>query len=281
MKSLTYISDSGLMIQFNATFPFYVDHEDLNSVGASFDEIKPAGYDGTITTGGSYNKKIIPISGTIVGTSKDHISELENLLAMTMNIHYEGWLIAEQNSGKKKKIKCRPTQNPSFSKAFGLGVPFTCEWQCDKPYWLEYNDTIVPIGQIVPMWSFPFTPPVTFGRAVQNVDIMNHTSIEIPIRIEVLSQSTLIEIVNVSTGASFKITAQIEKNHKMIIDSDNCDVYIVDLVSLEQVDATNRLVPGSDYITLKPGNNRIEINNGIADSTPLSYIIYNIPSLAV
>ncbi len=281
MKTLTYISDSGMMIQFNQSFPFYVSYADLNSVGATFDEMQPPGVDGAYTQGGTYNKKIIPIEGTIVGVSPQHLSELRNMLSMAMNIHYEGILIVELHNGKKKKIRCRPTQNPSYSKPFGLGVSFTCEWQCDSPYWLAYKETIVPIGQIIPMWSFPFTPPVTFGRAVQNVEIINDTSIEIPLKIEVLTQSTLIEIKNITTGESFTVSALIEENHKMIIDGNTCDIEILDMITGVRTNATNKLVAGSQFIILRPGKNKIELNNGIADKTPLSYIIYNKPSLAI
>ena len=200
---------------------------------------------------------------------------------MAMHVHWDGWLIAEQWSGKKKKIRCRPHQLPQYSDPVGLGLPFALEWQADKPYWLDYDETILPIGQIIPLWRFPFTPPVQFGYAVAEVNIANDTSIEIPLRIEVLSQATNITVINESTGRRFEVAELIEENEKMVIDGENCNIEIVNLLTGARNNATNKLVSGSQFITLVPGENRITLNNGIADATPLSYIIYNNHSLAV
>lgn len=281
MKSITYISDSGMIIQFNKSFPFFITFADLNSVDASFDEFIPTGMDGTFTQGGTYNKKIIVIEGNIVGTSLKHIESLRSKLSMAMNIHFEGTLVVEQYSGEKKKIRCRPNKNPDFSKPLGLGQPFVIELTCDSPYWLDYGMTIVPIGQIIPQWQFPFTPPVLFGYAVSNTKINNETSIEIPLKIEVLSQATMIEIKNKTNNQAFTVNVIIEENQKMIIDGNTCEVKILNIKTGERVNATNKLVAGSDFITLSPGVNDIELTNGIADGAPLSYIFYNIPSLGV
>lgn len=281
MKSITYLADSGHTVQFSAVSPFFVAEADLNAAPASFDESKATGTDGTKTLGGNYDKKIIFVEGKLVAKSLSHLEDLRGALAMAMNVHREGELLLEQGSGRKKTIRCRPLCNPSFGKVFGLTQSFTAQFQCDNIYWRDSDMTVVPIGQIVPLWRFPFTPPVTFGKAVGVANILNKTSIDIPLKIEVFSQATLIELENKSTGQSFKINAVIEENKKMIIDGDSCDVSIINLVTGEKTNATNKLVAGSDYITLSPGENIIEIHDGIADSTPLSYITYYVPHLAV
>ena len=281
MKALTYLSDCGMIVQFSNQFPFIVSYADLNSAGAVFDEIQPVGMDGAYTQGASYSKKIIPIEGTIVGNSQQDIEQYRSLLSMAMNVRVCGTLIADLYNGKKKKIRCRPNQAPSYAKTFGLGQAFSCDFQCDNPYWLDYEETIVPIGQIIPQWRFPFTPPVTFGYAVANVDILNDTSIEIPLRIEVVSQTTLIEINNISTGESFGVSALIDRNHKMVIDGTACEISIINMLTGAVENATNKLIAGSNFITLQSGRNQIELNKGIADATPLSYIIYNQHSLGV
>lgn len=280
MRRLTYFSDCGMTVQFNA-FPYFITFVDLNSVGASFDEVQPAGFDGVVNQGESYNVKAIPLEGTIVGNSLQDLEKYRRAVAMAMNVHYEGTLVAELNNGEKWKIRCRPSGNPDFPKEFGRGQPFTCEWKCDRPYWKRYENNVVSIGQILPMWTFPFATPVIFGKAVSTVTINNETSIEIPLQIEILSQSTLIQISNNTTGQSFQIRSPVEENQKMVIYGDTADVVIVNLETGEQENATNRLVAGSEFISLMPGLNEIELSNGIADSVPLSYIIYNDHSLAI
>lgn len=281
MKSLTYTSACGMIVQFSSAPPFLAKTIDLNAAVASFDESKATGTDGTRTLGGNYDKKVVVVEGVISASSHSKLEELRGILAMTMNVHHEGVLLLEQDSGQTKTIKCRPLCNPSFAAPFGLTQGYTAQFQCDAPYWLDSSMTIVPIGQIMPMWQFPFTPPVTFGKAIGTARIMNYTSIEIPLRIEVLTQSTLIELENKNTGQAFRIDAVITQNKKMVIDGDNCDVDIIDLITGEKTNATNKLVAGSKYITLSPGMNEIEIHNGIADATPLSYITYYLPHLAV
>lgn len=113
------------------------------------------------------------------------------------------------------------------------------------------------------------------------MDILNTTNIDIPVIIEILSQSTLIEIKNISNNQSFKINRTINENEKMVIDSNTCDVFIVNLLDGTKKNAIKHLVAGSQFIMLSMGLNKIEINNGIANKVPLSYIRYNTPSLAV
>lgn len=281
MRELTYISDSGMIVHFGRTMPYILQYADLNSAGAVFDEVQPVGSDGSFTGGGVYLKKMISIEGKIIAKSVSELERLRAALSMAMNIRREGTLIVTQENGNQKKIRCRPNNAPSYPIIFGLSQPFTCDLQCDSPYWLDYEQTIVPIGQIIPLWQFPFTPPVTFGYAVANVDIINNTSIDIPLKIEILSQSTLIEIKNISTGEGLEISAEITEGHKMIIDGNICEITIINMFDGSITNATNRLVAGSRFITLAPGENKIELKNGIAETIPLSYIIYNNHNLAV
>ena len=53
MKRLTYLSDNGATVQFNAGGPYFVSYADLSSAGASFDEHAVIGSDGVLTLGGS------------------------------------------------------------------------------------------------------------------------------------------------------------------------------------------------------------------------------------
>ena len=281
MKRLTYLSDNGGIVQFNGGGPYFLRYADLNSAGASFDEHTILGKDGVLTLGGSYNKKSIPASGQIVGLSKRHLEQLRASLALCMNIHFEGTLVAEQHDGSRKKIRVRPSGNPGFDEEKGLCQPFTLEWQSDTPYWSDYDPIILPIGQIRALWHFPFSTPILFGYAVADVEIRNTTSITIPTRIEILSQSTAVTITNQTTGEWLQVNEAIQEGQKMVIDSETADIYIQNLLTGEKTNATNRLEAGSTPITLSPGLNRIQLENGIAGSRPLSYIIYNKPCLAV
>lgn len=283
MKSLTWISDGGAVIQFNESFPFYVSGADLNTAGASFSEMKPAGMDGAYTAGGSYDLKIIRCPGHIVATSQADLEKRRGQLAMAMNVRHEGWLISHQHDGTRKKIRCRPTHNPEFEGSFGLGERFTVEFRCDRPYWLSYEETIQPIGQITPLMAWPWAAPVLMGCAVAELSVFNGTSVEIPTRIEVLSQSSLIRLTRVcgADAAALEIAAAIEEGQKLVIDGVTGDIYLQNLVTGAKVNASNRLVAGSRPITLLPGKNLIALDNGVAGATPLSYVIYNEHSLAV
>lgn len=283
MKSLTWMPDNGMTIQFNQNFPFYVSNTDLNSAGASFSEFKSAGRDGVYTVGGSYEVKTIIIPGQIVATSRADLEKRRNQLAMAFNVHNEGWLIAHQWDGTKKKIRCRAAGNPAYTENVGLGERFTVTLRCDRPYWLGYDDIIMPIGQTIPMMCWPWVAPVMFGYAVAELTINNASGIEIPTRIEVLSQSTLIQLTRVCgrQSATLELATTVDEYQKLIIDSDTGDIYLHDIITGEDINASNRLVAGSKPITLLPGQNKIMLDNGIAGSTPLSYVIYNDHSLAV
>lgn len=281
MRSITYTSDSGRSIQFNGWLPYYLAQIDFNSVGGSFDEYKPIGYDGSKTQGESYNAKAVLASGVLVSTSKAHLAQMRMDLAEAMNIHYEGWLSVSLLNGQTWKIRARPTQNPTFQAPVGLGQPFSLEWRCDSPYWLKEPQTVVKIGQIEGLWRFPFHAPVVFGQAVGNVEIRNPSTSEVPVVIEILSQATNILITNETNGQTLEVAELIQEGQKMILDSNTCDIQIVDIYSGDSVDATNKLVAGSQFITLAPGKNKIVLDNGIPDTIPLAYIRYYEQSLAV
>ncbi|MGI5885446.1 MAG: phage tail domain-containing protein [Candidatus Spyradocola sp.] len=283
MKSLTWVSDSGAVIQFNQSFPFYVSGADLNTAGASFSEMKPAGMDGVYTAGGSYDVKIIRCPGQIVATSPADLERRRNQLAMACNVRREGWLVSHQHDGTRRKIRCRPTHNPEFEGSFGLGEKFTVEFRCDRPYWLSYDEIIQPIGQIIPLMAWPWAAPVLMGYAVAELTLHNGTGIEIPTRIEVLSHSTLIKLTRTcgADAAVLEVAAAIAEGQKLVIDGTTGDIFLQDLETGETANASNRLAAGSRPITLLPGENRIELDNGVAGATPLSYIIYNEHSLAV
>ena len=281
MRSITYTSDNGRSIQFNGWLPYYLSEIDLNSVGSNFDEYKPIGYDGSKVQGESYNAKPILASGIIVSTSKQNLSQMRQNLAETMSIHYEGWLSVTLLNGKTWKIRARPTQNPTFQKPVGLGQPFSLEWRCDSPYWLKDPQTVVKIGQIEGLWRFPFHAPVVFGQAVGNVEVLNSSVEEVPVTIEILSQATKILITNETNGQTLEVAELIAEGQKMVLDSNTCDISIVDIYSGAHKDATNKLVAGSQFITLAPGKNKIVLDNGIPDSIPLAYIRFYEHSLGV
>ena len=283
MKTLTWVPDNGMTIQFNRGFPFFCSDADLNSAGASFSEFKPAGSDGVYTAGGTYDVKIIRIPGQIVAVSRADLETRRNQLAMAFSVHNAGWLISEQWDGTRKKIRCRPTGNPAFSENIGIGERFTVELRCDRPYWLSYDEIIQTIGHIVPMMRWPWAAPVMMGYAVAELTINNTTGVEIPTRIEVLSRSTMIRLTRTcgSQSAVLELAAIIDENQKLVIDGTSGDIYLHDIYTGQDVNASNRLVAGSKPITLLPGINKIALDNGVADSTPLSYVIYNDHSLAV
>jgi len=279
---MTYLSDNGSIIQFNKSLPYYVAEYDLNSVPAEYDSFRPAGVDGAYTTGASYAQKIITASGTIVGTGRANLDDLRARLSAAMNVHHEGWLIVELFNGKKRKIRCRPNQSVNYPKPAGWGQPYNLEWLCDKPYWLDYADTILPIGQVTPLWCFPFCGPVLFGHSVAEVSVYGNAAIEIPLKIEIMSQATLITLENLTTGEYLAVSKAIGENEKMVIDGAEAQIYLQNLLTGATTNANNRLEAGSTFFTLTPGKqNRITLNNGVTGATPLAYIIYNGHSLAV
>ena len=283
MKSLTWIPDNGETIQFNQNFPFFCNNADLNTAGASFSEFKPAGADGVYTAGGTYDVKTIIIPGQIVATSRADLEQRRAQLAMAFSIHNEGWLVAHQWDGTRKKIRCRSTGNPVYTENVGIGERFTITLRCDRPYWLGYDDQIVPIGQIIPLMRWPWVASVLMGYAVAELTINNTSGVEIPTKIEVLSQSTLIKLTRTcgSRVDELELATTIDEGEKLVIDGTSGDIYIHSIVSGEDSNASHCLVAGSKPITLLPGINQIVLDNGVAGVTPLSYVIYNDHSLAV
>lgn len=271
--TLTYKSDNGAVIQFGQMPPYILDFADLNGLGATFSEYKLLGYDGGYTPGGTYNKKAIPIRGAIVGASPQNLSALREKLANALNIHAEGWLHVDID-GIQRKIRARPVASPQIDQRVGLGQEFTAELAADWPYWLDTDEIIIPLGQMVPLFHFGFATPVLFGYAVSHAEILNPTSIEIPIRVEVMSESELITLSNATTGQYMSVDSPIGPNSKMTIDSYNASVLLQNLVTGQIADATNKLTAGSAFLTLVPGMNKISINDGVAGDSPLAYVYY-------
>ena len=279
MENLKWVSDNGMIIEFVS--PFFFKDPDMNSGGVSFEEIKVPGIDGIKTIDRSYNGKILRVNGNIVGEGPNQLEFLKNELSLAMNSNYDGWLYAYQYDGSIQKKRCMPNQLPDYKDGPGLQVAFTLEWKSDDPYWLDTRETILTMGQVEPLWSFPFCTPVIFGNCVAKKTMRNSSGVDIFPIIEIQSPMDKVLIVNKSTGQILEVDKEIPKGKKLIIDNMNCEIELVDIKTGFSENATNELVAGREFITLKPGENFIELQNPVKSDRAIVHIKYHKPRLAV
>lgn len=281
MRSITYLSDSGYILQFNQNGNYFLKSIDLNSVSVSFSESQPIGIDGVHISSSAYGKKIITASGMIVANNALGLAKLREYMAFAMNIHDKGWLVVELRNGSKKKIRAMPNQTPSFGDQFNNGQPVNLEWQCERPYWLDYDETVLQLGHTKRLFHFPFAAPVRFGHVVSNITVHNKTNISIPVTVEIFTAAANVILQNKTSGETITVRMSIQSGEKMVIDSLTANIEIVNLKTGERYNATNKLEAGSQPINLMPGENLIDLQTGGKALAPLAYLRYNNHSLGV
>lgn len=280
MQYLTYISDNGITVQINR-YPFFSSSSDLNTVGATFEDVQPDGMDGVITTGEAYNQKTLSITGNIIGRSKGEVEQHMNTLGLAMNIHYSGWLYAKGYDGKTKKLHCRPSGTPDFGDMKGLQIPYMIQFRADYPHWVEATETIERLGHVKATFQFPFCAPAVFGMSVKQETIVNNTPFTIEPVIEIASVMSDVKIANLTTGETLELEQDVPEGKRLIINNAECTIELIDNATSERVDATNALIAGKEFLKLIPGENVLELQNAISTGAAIVYIKYNRPKGAV
>lgn len=134
---------------------------------------------------------------------------------------------------------------------------------CPNPYWMDraYNEVL--FTQVIDLFEFPFSLPDE-GTAISELmdvptnEVINGGNIESGVVIEIEAHRNIIQpkVMNLTTGQSMEIKIEMGAGDRIIISTSRGQKYIKWDCNCEESNIINKLVDGSQWITLNPGSNR-------------------------
>lgn len=143
----------------------------------------------------------------------------------------------------------------------------TITFRCQNPYFREYADIGLDIGNTIKLFEFPFEieVPIPFSEIniYGNKTIFNHGDVEtgmiIKIRIKEVNVST-IRIVNVSSNEYFGVSTSLEPGEEIIIDTIDREKSVVKVDQYgNKSNLLGSLISGSKWIKIWPGENVFQL----------------------
>lgn len=142
----------------------------------------------------------------------------------------------------------------------------TMVFRCPDPYFKEYAEIGLDIGNVISLFEFPFDirKPIPFSEIniYGNKTIFNHGDVETGMIIRITGRDIHIEnpkIVNVSTGEYIGIDGEIKKGEELVICTIDNHKYIKLIDgrsgSVTETNMMSYLMAGSSWIKIWPGEN--------------------------
>lgn len=282
MQEITYANFYGKSITFGRSPPFFLEKLD-QSIGVSRDSQKAIGQNGQTTLGVLYQARTIMLSLAFIGLKNNRYDweEMRKNWLKIGNVFIPDKVgtLYYKNDGGSYKIQCMPIEMPDFDVSVATLGKFKLQLVADNPFWLTKQDFISKLGQTIGGIKYPLRYPLQYGKIIREAVIEIDLNMPIPCTIEVQTAAAYIRIVNNTTGEFIRIDRPLNNNQKMIVNTEDATVAIVELNSYggekSREYANYRITLDSRYFLLAVGENRITIENGAADSPCPASIIYN------
>ena len=290
MRRVSWISDSGDVVVFDANGPFYLK-ELASDLGASAETTKAPRQDGVSTWHAALETRTINLTGSMwIFGDRLHAARAEydrqrSRLCQAFAPNRWGTLLYHRED-TDVQVRCRPLATPTISPPTGTFSALDISFTADSPYWEGAEEVVEALGVIRREWHFPWSPrrapmgsfsPFAAGR--------NPTAVDIYPAIEVYSTCQHVTLSNLDTGESVTIQHAIEADQKLAVDMRDVTAILWERdesgVFREKEDVSHWMSLDSTPWCIRPGGNRIQIRNEAPEDTPVAYLRYRIPYLGV
>ena len=163
-----------------------------------------------------------------------------------------------------KQIECLPTNVEPSTSAFPMTVTVTL--LCPYPLWKSSEITVRQICGELDLWEFDWEIPLDstfeFSNTKENTTIFEYQG-TIPtgftVNISLLQATSYLKVVNYYTGEYIHVEMDFPPNSEILVSTETGNKKIMHKLmgDNEYKDITNRLVWGSTYFQIQPGQNRI------------------------
>lgn len=270
---LTYKSSGGTVEMGGGTHSL-INIIEMTGFGIPIKEYETVSFaseNGVTNTGEKDLPRTITITGDLLG------GQLEIMKALKA-FYYKGELYCD--FGKiRRKIGCKCINIEDMERHQNSGInTFTVQFQCDYPYFNDWNDTVQSLAEYKNLVTDTFELPCVFTKMLQEGEIYNNGDKYIypTIKISAFQNNTIedavLSLTNNTTGATIKI------NHTM----KNGEIVTLNLATRQitsNIDGKITTKISDDTILsnffLDVGENRISFATSDTTQPLTAQIIYN------
>ena len=172
---------------------------------------------GVTTIGEKDLPRTITITGDLLGGQNEIMKALKAF-------YYEGELYCD--FGRiRRKIECKCINLADIERHMNSGInSFTVQFQCDYPYFNDWNDTVQSLAGYKNLVTDTFTLPCVFTQMLQEGTVYNNGDksifpiIKITASYEPTLDNAVLSIINHTTGAMVKINYSMQNGETVEID---------------------------------------------------------------
>ena len=172
-----------------------------------------------------------------------------------------------------KQIKCLPTSVEPSASAFPMTITVTL--LCPYPFWESSEITSHQICGELNLWKFDWEIPLDntfeFSSVKENTAAFEYQgtiSTGFIVDVSLLRATSYLKVINYYTGEYVHVEMDFPPNSEILISTEtgNKKIMYKLMGDNEYKDITNRLVWGSTYFQICPGQNRVFVStaNGTA-----------------
>lgn len=230
-----------------------------------------ASENGVTTIGQKDMPRIITITGDLLGGQLEIMNALKSF-------YYEGELFCDFGKIRRKiGCKCINLEDMERHRKSGINT-FTVQFQCDYPYFKDWNDTVQSLASYKNLVTDSFTLPCVFTKMLQEGKIYNNGDKNIYPVIRITSsyapvnENAVLSIVNHNTGAFIHINHVVQKDEVVTLNlaTRQIESNISGRITMDISDDTVL----SDFF-IEVGENQISFSTSDTAQPLTAQIIYN------
>lgn len=282
MQKLIYKNRKGQEIVLSNSRPYFLESIDNScSISTNINTISNV-KDGISINNISIKEKILPITGAIIGISKEDLDKKRVQLISILNPKINAELTYINNSFSRKIEVV--IQDVTFQKPIGNMQKFLIQCISPNPFWLDLYIKKEEVATWVGNFMFPLILSSNgnyIGYRKSNVisNIFNTGDVECGMKIEFKSKSTVKNpsIININTREYIKINKTLEAQDTLVITTEFSNKRIEIIKANGEIENAFKYIDiDSDFLQLSTGDNLLRYD---ADENIdfLDVIIYYTP----
>jgi len=259
-EKIIYENDRGESIEIAYSFPFFFELlTGADGTQANITKTKSMGQDGSTITDVTLADRILRITGSILGYSKEEVARHRAKLLRVFNPKIKGTMQYEYGD-VKRQIRCQIEAAPRFKKKTRdyRAQEFMIDLIAPTPFW--FDDSL--ISKEIVTWlggiSFPLVLPTTFAmKGPPIINIVNKGDVETPVRIEFMGPATNPKIIKRDTGEYIQVNRELVYGDTLVVTTD----FGAKRVEINGENVFNWIDLGSSFWQLDVGDNVIEYSS--------------------